>query len=290
MNYSEKIDKYLDGELQGNELRQFENELLMNPELAEAVDKFRNLYDFIRQQHTKMMSGTRKKYRIEYQEINELIDTYRLKNGEEEPKEIKIFRKKLENAYRNYMQNTSKHGLMKTKRIWFAAAAIGLLIIVTSVIYYLQNKTYSNERLYSMYYEPYTKNIFSRLESGEPEGIFMQAMIKYADEDYENALDLFKRVSSTDDFILPAHFYSGISFMQTGQYHEAASSFLYIIKQPDNELIYQSEWYLGLCYLKTDETGKAFTQLKKITRSNSIYKEKTEDILKKLAPGRKLKD
>jgi len=78
--------------------------------------------------------------------------------------------------------------------------------------------------------------------------------------------------------------------MQTGKYHEAASSFLYIIKQPDNELIYQSEWYLGLCYLKTNETDKAFTQFKKITRSNSIYKEKAEDILKKIAPGRKLKD
>ena len=290
MNYSEKIDKYLDGELQGNELRQFENELLMNPELAEAVDKFRNLYDFIRQQHAKMMSGTGKKYRIEDQEINELIDTYRLKNGEEEPEDEKLFRKKLENAYRNHIQNTRKHGLMKTRRIWFAAAAIGLLIIVTSVIYYLQNKTYSNERLYSMYYEPYNKNIFTRIESGEPEGIFMQAMIKYADEDYENALDLFQRVPSTDDFILPAHFYSGISFMQTGQYHEAASSFLFIIKHLDNELIYQSEWYLGLCYLKTNETDKAFTQFKKITGSNSIYKENAEDILKNIAPGRNLKD
>lgn len=290
MNYSEEIDNYLDGELQGNELRQFENELLMNPELAEAVDKFRNLYDFIRQQHAKMMSGTGKKYRIEDQEINELIDTYRLKNGEEEPEDEKLFRKKLENAYRNHIQNTRKHGLMKTRRIWFAAAAIGLLIIVTSVIYYLQNKTYSNERLYSMYYEPYNKNIFTRIESGEPEGIFMQAMIKYADEDYENALDLFKRVPSTDDLILPAHFYSGISFMQTGQYHEAASSFLFIIKHLDNELIYQSEWYLGLCYLKTNETDKAFTQFKKITGSNSIYKENAEDILKNIAPGRNLKD
>ena len=290
MNYSEKIDKYLDGELQGNELRQFENELSMNPELAEAVDKFRNLYDFIRQQYTKMMSGTGKNYRIEDQEINELIDAYRLKNGEEEPENVKILRKKLENAYKSYIRNTRKQKLQKTRRILYTAAAVFLVIIVTSVIYYLQNKTYSNERLYSMYYEPYNRNIYTRIESGEPEGVFMQAMIKYADEDYENALDLFKRVPSTDDLILPAHFYSGISFMQTRQYHEAASSFLYIIKQPDNELIYQSEWYLGLCYLKTGETGKAFTQFKKITRSNSNYKEKSEDILKKLAPDKNPKD
>jgi len=290
MYYSEKIDNYLDGELQGNELRQFENELIINSKLAEAVDKYRKLFDFAREQQTKIMSGTGKKYLIEDQEINELIDTYRLKNGEEEPEKIKLFRKKLENAYRNYMQNTMKQKLQKTRRIWFTAAAIGLLIIVTSVIYYLQNKTYSNERLYSMYYEPYKKNIFTRIESGEPEGIFMQAMIKYADEDYENALDLFQRVPSTDDFILPAHFYTGISFMQTGKYHEAASSFLYIIKHLDNELIYQSGWYLGLCYLKTNETDKAFTQFKKITDSNSIYKEKAEDILNKIAPGRKLKD
>ena len=141
-----------------------------------------------------------------------------------------------------------------------------------------------------MYYEPYNRNIHTRIESGEPEGVFMQAMIKYADEDYENALDLFQLVPSTDDFILPAHFYSGISFMQTGQYHEAASSFLYIIKHFDNELIYQSEWYLGLCYLKTNETDKAFSQFEKIAGSNSIYKENAKEILKKLAADKKVKD
>jgi len=47
MNYSEKIDKYLDGELQGNELRQFENELLMNPEFAGVLDKFDNFSRFL---------------------------------------------------------------------------------------------------------------------------------------------------------------------------------------------------------------------------------------------------
>ena len=106
MNYSEKIDNYLDGELQGDELRQFENELIINSKLAEAVDKYRKLSDFVRQQHAKMMSGTGKNYRIEDREINELIDTYQLKNGEEEPEDVKVLRKKLENAYRSYIRNT----------------------------------------------------------------------------------------------------------------------------------------------------------------------------------------
>ncbi len=290
MNYSEKIDNYLDGELQGKELRQFENELIINSKLAEAVDKYRKLSDFARQQHAKMMSGTGKNYRIENLEINEIIDTYQLKNGEEEPENVKILRNKLENAYRSYIRNTRKHGLMKMNKIWLAAAAIGLLIIVTSIVYYLQNKVYSNERLYSMYYEPYHKNIFTRIGPDEPEGVFKQAIKKYAEADYENALDLFKRVPMTDDYILPTYFYSGISLMQTGQYHEAATSFQYITKHQNNELVSQSEWYLGLCYLKTNETDKVFSQFEKIAGSNSIYKEKASFILRKLATDKKLKD
>jgi TolA-binding protein len=280
MNYSEKIDKYLDGELQGNELRQFENELIFNSKLAKAVDKYRRISDFIKLQHAKITSG--KNNFTKDHKINDIINTYRLKNGEEEPENIKLLRKQLENAHKSYIRKTGIHEIKKLRRICYAAAAVFLLITVTSVFYYLQTRTYSNERLYSIYYEPYNKNIFTRIESVEPEGVFMQAMVKYADEDYKNALDLFKQVPSTDDFILPANFYSGISFMQTAQYHEAINSFLYIIKNPDNELIYQSEWYLGLCYLKTNETDKAFTQFKNITGSNSIYKEEAEDILKKL--------
>ena len=48
MKTTERILKYLDGELNNNELKQFEAELLINPEFAEIVDLHKGIEDTLK--------------------------------------------------------------------------------------------------------------------------------------------------------------------------------------------------------------------------------------------------
>jgi len=292
MNYTEKIDKYLDGELKDNELKQFENELLINSKLAEDVKKYRELSKFARKQHAKKISGIKliedfdDYEQINDREIDEDIKTFQFKCKETDPEDINIFTEKLKKEYQRYLKYKERiSGKLKIKRIWWVAAAtIALLIVPTYFIFFKQGKTYSNEQLFSMYYEPYKKQITKRIGTGESEEIFIMALKKYAQEDYKNALELFKQVPADDSYIIATYFYSGISYIETNRITGAVKSFRFIIEQRDNELVAPSEWYLGLCYLKIDEREKAVKQFQSIAENNNIYKESAREILKKLRP------
>ena len=55
-----------------------------------------------------------------------------------------------------------------------------------------------------------------------------------------------------------------------------------IIEDNDNLFVDQAEWYLGLCYLKLNDTEKAIIQFSKISQSNSTYKIRSEEIIKNI--------
>jgi len=54
-----------------------------------------------------------------------------------------------------------------------------------------------------------------------------------------------------------AHFYSGASFQETGQYKNAINEYQMVINDKDNLFIEQAQWYIGLCYLQTNDSKKA---------------------------------
>ncbi len=54
MEYTWLVEKYLEGELGGEALRNFELEILTKPEVAEEVERIRSLNRFMKQQHKNM--------------------------------------------------------------------------------------------------------------------------------------------------------------------------------------------------------------------------------------------
>ncbi|MCD4746317.1 MAG: tetratricopeptide repeat protein, partial [Bacteroidales bacterium] len=239
----ELIEKYIDGELDDEKTNLFQNMLKNNPALAEEVN-LRN-------------------------EVNNAV----------KESDIIDLREQLEKIHKSF-ENNPKKGIVISifkKKIFRPICAIFILIILSGALIYIFNiNSISNDKLFSMYYQPYEATLIIR--SGDDMDImFKQAIQKYEDKDYESALSLFTQLESG----IMVNYYSGITNMELENYNEAINLFQYIINHNNNLFVQQAEWYLGLCYLKTHQNEKAIEIFKKIKKDdNSYYKKNVNKILK----------
>jgi tetratricopeptide (TPR) repeat protein len=246
----ERIEKYLDGELQGFELANFEAELKTNVELSDQL-----------------------KLHIE-------VDNA-IKNND-----IALLKKQLMDIHSSLFikKKITKEFIHKLNNGWYLMAASIILVALIGTIYLvlLKSSTYSNSDLYNKYYEPYEVVINVRSGNIESNNMFIQALQKYQSKDYTAALSIFEKIIETDSTNAACNFYGGISFMETSKYLKASKSFSSVIRQNDNLFIEQAEWYLGLCYLKINKTSSAKAIFTKIADSKSFYQDKANSLIKNL--------
>ena len=81
---------------------------------------------------------------------------------------------------------------------------------------------------------------------------------------------------------LTSNFYSGISNIQIQEYLKANKNFIRVLEHKNNLFVEQSEWYLGICYLMTNERNKAKVTFDSIAKGKSFYRTKAKEILNKL--------
>jgi hypothetical protein len=55
-----------------------------------------------------------------------------------------------------------------------------------------------------------------------------------------------------------------------------------VIEHNDNLYLEDAAWYLGLCYMMTDETDKAVKQFRAISASGSRYSKKAARLARRL--------
>jgi tetratricopeptide (TPR) repeat protein len=112
--------------------------------------------------------------------------------------------------------------------------------------------------------------------------MYRNALTAYQKEDYEKALTLFEEVLELDQSRMETNLMTGVSNMELDEYEEASNSFRKVINHNDNLFIEQAEWYIGFCYIKTENTDKAIEQFAKIASGNSLNKDKAKKILRKI--------
>jgi len=246
-NYFKSIDKYFEGEMSENELIEFEKKMKSNKKLKAEVEFQKELQDSLNDK--------------------QIFD---LKNNLE----------KIHNEAKNAQNSeTNQEPVVRElfiKKIQLAAAVIIIMIIASSVFYFMNNRTMSNETLYGIYYEPAKTMLVVRSGNNEEVNL-MQALQKYNHNDYDGAIEVFEKDNSK-----MAKFFLALSYMETNRVIDAVNLLKAIIEENDNLFVDQAEWYLGLCYLKLNETEKAIIQFSKISQSNNIYKIKSEEILKNI--------
>ena len=164
--------------------------------------------------------------------------------------------------------------------IKYAAAIAGFILIGSIAL--LSNRKLSSDKILEQYYKPYEATSTSRSVELVKNTDYNLALDYYSIHDYRNAAMYFNKVLENDPSYMQSQLLNGISNFENQNYPAAEGSFSKVIADNDNYYIDHAQWYLALCYIKTDEKLKAIEQLAIIEKSKTIYRKDARKILKSI--------
>jgi tetratricopeptide (TPR) repeat protein len=249
INYTRYIDRYLGGVMNSDEHIWFLKEIEGNSGLQEDLQLHQKLNSVISDQKTISLQA------------------------------------QLDSIHNNLFESGSKFKIGKKNRnILFYTTGIAVSLILSGIViskyFYTETDT---KKVYSVYFEP--ADIGMSFRSGANDVInndLRSAMVLYEDKKYKEAIRIFEDILVKDSSRIGLNLYSGISYMEIKDYAEANKKFNKIINHKANAFIESAQWYLGLCYLMTEDSGKAKDVFLCIANSESYYKKDAKRILKKM--------
>jgi len=246
MNFN-RIDDFLNDELSEDQLKDLEQDLLDDSDLQMELDLHQEVEAAIMEE--------------DVMNLRSKLESIELPPSEPEKRKRKFLTK------------------------WnISAAALALFIGIGSLMYLFDSQpNYSNEQLYSKFYKPYNNVVINtRSSNAYIDNLLNNALKSYEIKDYRTALGLFQKILDKDSTNITSNFYSGISNLEINEYKKANKNFVRVLNHKNNLFIEQAEWYLGFCYLMTNERDNAIKQFSTIARGNSFYKVKAREILNRL--------
>jgi len=162
---------------------------------------------------------------------------------------------------------------------WVAAASIILFVALFGINYFATNQNSLEEKLYDSYYEPFQNNTNSFFYSSS----LIEAKKKYNNKEYDIAWLLIENLPNSMTIEAEKRFYAGLTLMELERYAEAINKFK-ALQADEEQTVMNSvnQWYLALCYLKTERREDATAIFKQIVANKSYNYTKAKKILKKL--------
>ena len=182
-DYEELIEKYLSGELAGEELKKFKEALTCNAELSKEVEFHRKVDEAIMEE------------------------------------DIMELRHQMKTICEN--RTTEKKLFLRNNRKWYYIAASFAAAAGISGAFLL-NKRYSNDRLVKMFYSPYEPFAIREAETPDQQDL-MQAFQYYDQQKYKEALRLFESIFRKDQSNYGVKFYAAICYFEVDQYRNAVN-------------------------------------------------------------------
>lgn len=254
MEQLEKIIKYLDGEVIGEEKQAFEKKLEGDVSLQEKLNLVKD--------------------------INATLADENLNSFVTKIQQIQSSVNHKSSAKNNSDIEGKKNSAIILKRRFLSAAAV-LLIMAISSIFYLNFAGPKNERIYNQFYQKYESSLITRSDNNETSAL-IAAIQLYDKGNYPGAIARLSDLLQKDNSNTTARFFIGLSYMETKTYDKAIANFNAIMAEGDTAFIEHAEWYMALCYVRTNQIKQASDLLKHIAESNSYYKVKAADLLKKI--------
>jgi hypothetical protein len=244
----EEIEGYLYNELSDDQITSFEAELAANQELSDEISLIRNIDLALKEN-----------------------DVMNLRNKIQNIAGEIAAEKQTERSF---------IGQFKAPKIVFASVAASLILLLG--IAGLLSRQSSQGELYQKFYATYQTTGINRSASLTTDQTLTSALQRFDNKDYGNALNLLQQVVSRDQNNMVGHFYAGVSLQETGKYQKAIMQYQAVRVNKDNLFVEQADWYIGLCYLQTNEDKKAFNQFKEIAKNQGFYQYKAQAILRKM--------
>ena len=244
-NNIEVIEKYIDGDLVGKELLDFQDLLSTDKDIARDYNLSLEINNAIHEQDVMALRET-----MDYMYHDETV-------------------KRIPNVFSG-------------RRKYYAAASIALLVAAGGLVQKLTKPSLNNNALYEIYYAPYDATISYRSGNTEVDRVLLKAMERYEEHDFANALVLFEEVVQSHEDDMAVKLYTGISYMEEEKYQKATNSFNKIITNNNNLFIEQAKWYLSMCYIKTGKNSDAIHVLNELIQDKSTYKDQANGVLKQI--------
>lgn len=245
----ERIEKYLNQQMDANERQTFEQEMAHDASLAEEVASFQDAKQIVEVAGDAAFFNT-------------------LQSIEEE-----LAGKNITAPIRPFWQRPMMLGI---------AAA---LIIILAGIWIFRPPADTSEDLFAENFQAYPPPTRLRGESKQNE-IWSNARDAYIQADYALATEKFEFLLAQDSTAQPPyllHFYAGVSQLaQASPNINQAISHLEYVAATDSDYVQPAKWYLALAYVKNGEVQKAKALLEKMAAESSYRKSAVEALLKEL--------
>ena len=224
----DKIEAYLNGQLDAGTEAAFEREIEQNPDLARAVDNFGVANDA-----------------LEVLIADNLREEMKSWSGEQKTTNVVSI-------------NRNRRSRM---RYWAAAASVALVLGFFGLNIF--SNGFSNDVLGRDFYENYeVSGLRSARAADNPLATGLSA---YAEKDFAAAAEVFRGVPAADDRYEEAQFLLGHTLMEQRDYAAAADQFGRVIEQNDVRYRETAEWNQLLAWLHLDRTDATFqARLQKI--------------------------
>ena len=190
--------------------------------------------------------------------------------------DIFSLRNKLASIEKTRNEELVESSKQKTPRFRYAAIFAGL--IISSSLLFFTYRTQSPETIYKKYYITYENPGSSR----SSETTYNEAIDYFNKKEFSKALEGFQAYLKLNPGSSKYEFLSGVSNMEIRNFPDAESSFNKIINRGSSLYTEGANWYLAMCYIATSQKVMAKDQLRKIIKSESIYKSKARKILRHL--------
>jgi tetratricopeptide (TPR) repeat protein len=159
------------------------------------------------------------------------------------------------------------------------AAALAGLIIISSITFF-GTRHVTNDEIINQYYKTYEGISISRSSQTAASNDYSTGLEYYNIHDYKNAALYFSKALKVDPENMESTMFYGTSSFEVSNYPEAQRSFTKVIDNNNNLFMEDAEWYLALCYVRTNEMKKATHELETIKNSRSIYSRNAAKILR----------
>ena len=236
------IERYLDSNMQPSEFKWFEKELDGNLWLQEELDLRRKTN--------------------EYAGNSDAID----------------FRQKLMKVEDNHRSRGPISKAVSSKPAYYAAVILGIIII--SGIFIIRDLSDNTEKLITenTIYSPPMNPRSATLVNSQ---LYMTALDLYKQQDFEQAVIWFEKILDAETTEGAEYNYMfGFSNMKIERYGPAINSFTKVIDHSDNMYLNDAQWYLAVCYYRTNDKAKLIPLLETIASSESIHKKPARKLLR----------
>lgn len=236
-----QIENYLNGNLSGKNLQDFEYKMETDPNFREEV--------------------------LMHKEVNELFTQMEIEETKEKAKALMRQKELKQPTIKATQATTPKHiSSNNNDSNWMKIAAVTLLFLMP-ILYFaplFQQQPTLPQLAETHFQAPKNLDGVSITKStnalNNTKATWLKANKSYQQKDYSLALTTLNNLSNSDTLALA----KGICFYKNKQIDKAITAFKEVVDNPKTSFETKASWYLALAYLKKEQDEKALPLLQKL--------------------------